>query len=39
MSAPVKLLRLIQQPFAWMFWLLEQRISRIEDRIANGSLR
>jgi hypothetical protein len=28
-------LRLVQSPFGWVFWLIEQRISRIEDFLAN----
>ncbi len=36
MRAQVKILRFVQRPFGWIFWALEQRISRIQDRIANG---
>jgi hypothetical protein len=39
MEARIKILRLIQWPFGWLFWLIEQRISRIQDQIANGGRR
>ena len=33
--ALVKILRLVQSPFGWVFWLLEQRLAKIEDHLAN----
>ena len=26
---------LVQRPFGWVFWLIEQRKARLQDRIAN----
>jgi hypothetical protein len=34
-TAQVKILRLIQRPFGAIFWFIEQRIARIEDKIDN----
>jgi hypothetical protein len=25
----------VQRPFGWVFWLIEQRKARLQDRIAN----
>jgi hypothetical protein len=33
MSARAKILRLIQRPVGWLFWLIEQRIARIADEL------
>ena len=30
MRARVKILRLVKRAFGWVFWFIEQRISRIE---------
>jgi hypothetical protein len=32
-----RLLSFLQAPFAEIFWLIEQRKSRLQDRMANGS--
>ena len=32
----VSLLRLLQAPFEWVFWLLAQRIAKIEDFLVNN---
>jgi hypothetical protein len=32
----IKILRFVQRPFGWVFWKLEQIVSRIEDQLANG---
>ncbi len=29
----------VQRPFGWVFWLIEQRKARIQDRIANRESR
>jgi hypothetical protein len=29
----VRVLRILQQPFAWAFWLIEQRIAKIDVEI------
>ncbi len=29
----------VQRPFEWVFWLIEQRKARIQDRIANRESR
>jgi hypothetical protein len=31
----IKILRLMQRPFGWAFWLLEGWIAKVEDRVAN----
>jgi hypothetical protein len=33
LRAEIRCLRFVQTPFSWVFWLLEQRISRIADEI------
>jgi len=30
-----QILRMLQAPFGWIFWLIEQRIAKIEDFLAN----
>jgi hypothetical protein len=32
--AEIKILRLAQAPVGWLFWLIEQRIARIEDKLS-----
>lgn len=35
MRAGIKVLRVLQAPFGFVFWYFEQRIARIQDRIDN----
>jgi hypothetical protein len=35
-SAKYHALNLLQAPFAFVFWMVEQRKARLQDRIANG---
>jgi hypothetical protein len=30
----MRFLRIVQSPFNWAFWLIEQRIARIEDKLS-----